>query len=60
MQRDCGGRSESMNGWMILWKYVFIVGVIAFAGMSLWVTIAGVGDIKRMFADLKSGKDDDA
>ncbi|MBT3380002.1 MAG: hypothetical protein HN742_28995 [Lentisphaerae bacterium] len=43
-----------MNGWMLLWKAVFILGVALFAGMSVWVTIGGFGDIKRLFARLEA------
>lgn len=42
-----------MNGWMILWKIVFIAGVSIFAGMAVWVTIGGFADIKRLFERIK-------
>jgi len=46
-----------MNGWATLWKWMFFLGASGFGLMSVWVTIAGVGDIKRMFAELKKGKE---
>ncbi|HNT35964.1 MAG TPA: hypothetical protein PKH07_13320 [bacterium] len=41
-----------MAGWAFLWKVVFVFGVSAFALLSLWVTVFGLADIKRMFEDL--------
>ena len=38
--------------WMLLWKIVFIVGVVGFAGMAVWVTIAGARDIKRLLKQI--------
>ena len=43
-----------MTFWVPLWKYVFLAGVSSFAVLSLWVAIAGWGDIKRMFRALSS------
>lgn len=45
-----------MSGWAVVWKVVFALGVSAFALLSVWVTVFGLGDIKRMFEDL--GKQD--
>lgn len=42
-----------MNGWMILWKIVFIAGVSIFVGMAVWVTIGGFADIKRLFERIR-------
>ena len=36
--------------WVILWKVMLIGTVGGFAGMAIWVTIGGVGDIRRLFA----------
>jgi len=51
-----------MNGWMLLWKIVFVVGVTLFAGLAVWVTIAGFGDVKRLVGKIKEehaeGKED--
>ncbi len=39
-----------MNTWMLIWKVVFIVGMLLFVVMAVWVTIGGAADIKRLFA----------
>ncbi len=41
-----------MENWALFWKYVFFVSVTVFALMSVWVTIGGFIDIKKLFADL--------
>jgi len=30
-----------MTFWIYLWKTVLVIGVSAFAGMALWVTVGG-------------------
>ena len=40
--------------WVILWKVMLIGTVGGFAGMAIWVTIGGVGDIKRLFARINA------
>ena len=47
-----------MEGWALFWKFVVFGGLGLFACLSVWVTIAGIGDIKRMFASLKAGETD--
>jgi hypothetical protein len=47
-----------MQGWMILWKIVFIAGLIMFTGVALWVIFAGARDIKRLFLKLKQNHRD--
>jgi len=42
-----------MSFWMNLWKVVFVVSLLVFAGMAVWVTIGGFRDIKRMFARIE-------
>ena len=37
-----------MSFWPGLWKTVFVLGVSVFAGMSVWVIIAGARDIRTM------------
>lgn len=49
-----------MIDWAQFWKIVVYGALGLFALLSVWVTIAGVGDIKRMFAALSEHKDDDA
>lgn len=41
-----------MNFWIALWKVVFIFSVGIFAVMAVWVTIASLGDIRKLFATL--------
>jgi len=41
--------------WILLWKAVFILGVMVFAAMSVWVTIGGYHDIKRLFERVEKG-----
>ena len=48
-----------MEDWALLWKVVLYGALGLFAILSVWVTIAGVGDIKRMFAALRSETDDE-
>lgn len=42
-----------MEGWILFWKVVLYGGVGLFTVLSLWVTVAGYGDIKKMFAELR-------
>ena len=48
-----------MDGWVLLWKIVVFGGLGLFVLLSVWVTIAGIGDIKRMFAALSDAKNDE-
>jgi hypothetical protein len=41
-----------MQGWMLLWKILFIAGLVLFAGLALWVIFAGARDIKKLFLKL--------
>ena len=42
-----------MSFWVLLWKLVFIVTVLLFAGLSVWVTIQGAKDIKALLKRLR-------
>ena len=42
-----------MAFWMLLWKVVLIAGLVLFAGMAVWVTIGGFGDIKKLFKRIR-------
>jgi len=44
--------SLPLEFWIVLWKIVLIGGLILFGSMAVWVTIAGVFDIKRLFQRL--------
>lgn len=48
-----------METWALFWKVVLYGALGLFALLSVWVTVAGVGDIKRMFAALRSEGDGD-
>ena len=37
-----------MEGWILTWKIVFILGLAIFTGMAVWVSIGGFKDIKTM------------
>lgn len=41
-----------MTFWIDLWKFFLIAGVTLFAGMSVWVILAGFRDIRRMCSRL--------
>ncbi len=49
-----------MDGWIQFWKIVLYGGVGAFSVLALWVIVAGFGDIKRMFADLRGQQECDS
>ena len=40
--------------WVLIWKIVLIFTFVAYSTMFLIVTIGGLGDIKKLFEDLKS------
>ena len=46
--------------WASFWPVVLYVAIALFFLMSLWVIVAGYGDIKRMFADLREQRDSNA
>ena len=48
-----------MESWAMLWKWFLIFGVGVFAVVSLWVTVAGLSDIRRMFAELRRQESDE-
>lgn len=41
-----------MEGWILLWKAVFILGMAVFVAMAVWVTIQGFRDIRTLFATI--------
>ena len=49
-----------MGGWIGFWKITIYGSVGIFALLSLWVIVAGYGDIQRMFADLREQRDSNA
>ena len=48
-----------MGFWMFLWKAVLVLGLGVFAGMAVWVTVAGWRDIKSLFAAIERSHDQD-
>ncbi len=49
-----------METWAVLWRGFLILGVGALAAVSVWVTIAGVFDIRQMVEDLRRGEGEDS
>jgi hypothetical protein len=43
--------------WPGFWQLVLYGAIGVFSLMSVWVIVAGYGDIKRMFAELRSQRD---
>ncbi len=43
--------------WEIVWKVVFVALLIAFAGMSVLVTIFGASDIRKLLLALREESD---
>ncbi len=43
-----------MASWMLLWKVVFLVVVVFFAGLAVWVTFQGARDIKTLLSTLRA------
>ena len=44
--------------WIIAWKSVLILTLVAFAGMTVRVTIGGAADIRDLLQRLGTGDDD--
>jgi hypothetical protein len=42
-----------IEGWSILWKIVFVIGVGTFAILSILVIIGGAGDIAKLIRRLR-------
>ena len=52
-----------MDTWVTVWRVTLYAGLGLFAVLSLWVIVAGFGDIQKMFASLRaeeSGTSEDA
>jgi hypothetical protein len=48
-----------MNGWQMFWTVWLVISGVAFAAITLVVTIKGFGDVKRMLNGLKETNDTD-
>lgn len=44
--------------WETIWTLIFFISLLLFAGMAIWVTIGGLGDIKRLFARMDDHHED--
>jgi len=51
--------AESFGAWETIWKTLFIVTLIVFSAMSVWVTIGGYHDIKKLLKSLSEAEQDD-
>ena len=38
-----------MQGWLLLWKVVFVLSLLLFFGVTVVVAIRGFGDTYRLF-----------
>tara|TARA_R110001592_G_scaffold173580_1_gene412249 strand:+ start:5 stop:154 length:150 start_codon:yes stop_codon:yes gene_type:complete len=45
-----------MAFWILLWKVVLIVGLVAFGVLASVVTVLGARDVKHLLATLKSNQ----
>lgn len=48
--------TESYAGWILLWKWVLIVGLTFYFLVALYVTPFGILDIRRLFQKLDQAK----
>lgn len=50
-----------MSFWISLWGWVLLVALALFAGVAVFVTIGGLGDLREMFRriDAQHGKRND-
>ncbi len=49
-----------MEAWIEFWRVVLYAGLVLFAALSVWVIVAGFGDIKRMLAALREDGGDES
>jgi hypothetical protein len=52
--------AESFGAWETIWKTLFITTLIVFSGMSVWVTIGGFHDIKKLLKSLSESEGEDS
>ncbi len=43
-----------MDTWILIWQVVLVGGLALFAGMSVWITIEGWTDVKKMFSVMQA------
>ncbi len=51
--------TETYSTWETIWKLLFISTLVVFAAMSVWVTIGGYKDLKKLFSQLENENQDD-
>lgn len=51
--------AETIGAWETIWKTLFIVTLIVFSGMSIWVTIGGFKDIKKLLKSLSETEENE-
>ena len=49
----------SLETWALIWKIMFILVLAVFAGMSVWITVGGWPDIKRLLEKLREKDEPD-
>lgn len=47
-----------MTLWMTFWKFFFVITLSLFAVMSVWVTIGGFADIKKLFRKMEEARNE--
>ena len=48
-----------MTFWLVFWKVLLITALVAFALISIWVSIGGVADIKALLGRLENKSEED-
>ena len=48
-----------MHGWQIFWTIWLLVAGVAFALITVVVTLKGFGDVRRMLSGIKSRGDEE-
>jgi hypothetical protein len=38
--------------WILIWKYVLIVGILLFVGITIYIIPTGIRDVMRFFKSL--------
>jgi hypothetical protein len=47
-----------VDGWIILWKWAYLIGLISFAVLAVVVVPLGARDLLALFRHLKSRDED--
>jgi hypothetical protein len=48
-----------MQAWQMFWTVWLVISGVAFAAITVVVTLKGFGDVKRMLSGIKSHESDD-